>query len=460
MLISLPHPDYLSQVPHWRFIEDVYEGDSAWIEYREDGSAKPRKNAQTYLPKLSGENDPHYQARLLSSHYSDKFARAVRDFVGIIFSNGLTLTGLPDRLLEFWSTLGGDGVNGDRLCAFMAMRALRLGHCFCLVDFPTRDPGVVSHADAIAANRAPYWNMIHPTRVINWSWVQRGRQRHLASVVITHTEQVLTEKGYVEKDFYCRYQPGIYQTFSLKRDNHGNVTEVYHPDKSGLMGQWSRGRFTPFDEIPLVFLGGGDRTAFFKSNPTLLAMARLNVHHYQVKSDHRYKMHKCSFPTPFRVGGDGSNMVIGPGTIVDVPLGGAFGWSEPNSMSLQQSRQEVQDIEAELDILGADFLSKPGDRQAAQTSLIQAAKVESELYLFASDFADGLNAALDWHAKYLGLKSGGKATLNTEFFSEMSADPQLLQALIQMRTNNDLEREELRDIANRKFSLFEETINQ
>ena len=161
-------------------------------------------------------------------------------------------------------------------------------------------------------------------------------------------------------------------------------------------------------------------------------------------------MHTCCFPQPVRVGGDGSPIKLGYNVAVDVPIGGSFGFSEPNANSLAMSRQEVQDLEAEMDFLGADYLVKPGDRQAAQTSIIQATKIESELYLFASDFAAGLTDCLQVHAAYLGLSGGGRAELNTKFFEQISSDPQLLMAFLQMRERGDLSREQLLALAQQK----------
>jgi hypothetical protein len=173
----------------------------------------------------------------------------------------------------------------------------------------------------------------------------------------------------------------------------------------------------------------------------------MNLVHYQVSSDHRKKMHYCSFPTPVRTGGQGEDLILGPRRVVDVPLGGGFGWAEPNSQSLAMSRIEVKDIESAMDFLGADYLVKPSDRQAASTTMVQAKKIESELYLFASDFATGITECLRRHAQWLGLDYGGTATLETKFFDNLASDPQLLLAYTHMRELGDISSKELRQLA-------------
>ncbi len=77
-----------------------------------------------------------------------------------------------------------------------------------------------------------------------------------------------------------------------------DAIEHHLPERSGIMGRRERGQIVPFDHIPLVCLYGGDRGGFFQSNPTLFSLAKLNLIHYQVTSDHRQKMHYCCFPSP------------------------------------------------------------------------------------------------------------------------------------------------------------------
>jgi hypothetical protein len=111
------------------------------------------------------------------------------------------------------------------------------------------------------------------------------------------------------------------------------------------------------------------------------------------------------------------------------------------------SRIEVKDIETAMDFLGADYLVKPTDRQAASTTMVQAKKIESQLYLFASDCATGITECLRRHAQWLGLDYGGTATLETKFFDNLASDPQLLLAYTRLRELGDLSTKELRQLA-------------
>ena len=443
-------------MPAWGRLDDVYHGEKAWCEFTAEGDKRPTARSYNYLPKESGEEPNDYAVRLKQSVFVDKFAQSVRDFVGLVFNNGLRFVGVPDAVMAAWENLDGDGLSGNRLLSQIALKSLRLGHSFVLIDHPGPDPTVRSLLEHRQSKRHPYWVDIHPLQVLNWRVVRRGTAHKLMQVNI-ELEQTVADGAYGEKTErrYLALRPGewMLQRVVQKDREHQPYAEVLD---AGLMGRVVRGRVVPFDHIPLTCIYGGDRQGFFKSNPTLRTLADLNVQHYQVKSDHRQKIHLCCFPQAARVGGDGEDLVLGPKTIVDVPIGGSFSWAEPSSASLAMSRVDLLDLEREMDFLGADYLVKPGDRQAAATTQVQAAKIESELYLFASDLAEGVNDCLRHHAAYLGLDGGGRVELNTKFFEQVAHDPQLLQVFYQMREGGDLTSQDLLRLA-RDRNYFPET---
>lgn len=443
---------HLAQRPAWEFLDDIYNGDRAWTKPGREGAKLATPKSRLYLPQESGEEDKDYQYRLDSSVYVDKFAQSVRDFVGLVFNNGIRLIEVPDAILEHWPSLGSGGVSGQRVMAQLAIASLRRGHTFCLVDYPTLDPSVRSHADYLASARQPFWDLVSPLDVLNWRTARVGSREVLVQATI-QVQQIAPDGSYGEKveTLYKTLFPGGYRLTRITRNEHTGELVAQVVDE-GVMGRRTRDGVVPLPGIPLVCLYGGDRTGFFRSNPTLQTLADLNRSHYSLKSDHRQKMHRCCFPQAVRVGGiDSDPLVLSPKLVIDVPLGGSFGWSGPNPASLTASRQELKDIEQDMDFLSADYLVKPGDRQAAATTQVQAGKIESELYLFAADFSAGINDCLDAHANYLGLPSGGRAELNTKFFQQATDNPQLLQAFIQMRGEGDLTRSEIRRLARDRF---------
>ncbi|MEL7314639.1 MAG: DUF4055 domain-containing protein [Cyanobacteria bacterium J06559_3] len=438
MPISDRHPDYKQSAPVWQYLEDVYQGLLAWAELKPGGAIAPGAKAKNYLPALANESGDDYNRRFRMSHFDDRFASAVRDFAGIVFGNGIKLVDVPQPILDIWSHLGRGGLHGDLFCSRLGQHALRLGHSFVLVDFNPYDAGVRSLADM--GKRHPFWCAFGALQIINWDYISTASADVLTRVVLAY--QARGEAHYLE------LLPGEYRIWRQVEGRDRKVQDVLVD--AGPMGRVVRGRVQPFDFVPLICCYSGDRTGFLKSNPTLWSLAALNIHHYQVSSDHRMKMHTVCYPQPVREGGQGEPLKLGYRLAVDVPIGGRFGYAEANANSLAMSRQEVADIETKMDFLGAEYLVKPRDRQAAATTGVQAAKVESKLFLYAQDFAEGLSRCLDVTAKYLGLDHGGRAVLDTKFFEAAAADPQLLLAYLNMHERELLSRDEVRSLAQEK----------
>lgn len=423
---------YRRQAPLWAYLDDVFVGSEAWLSRNTDGTVSPNAKTATYLPKEPAELPENYKSRLARSPFSDRFAQAIRDFVGLILTNGVKFIEVPDIIQEHWKNIDNAGMPGDAFVAQVAIAAMRRGHSFIMVDASAVPAGnVISISEA--ASRRPYWIHIQAPQVINWRYIVVGGQKILTQATICQTQMIPDgEYGEREETTYLVLRPGRFDTYLI--EGQGEQAKAIHlPQRSGVHGIVKNGRVEPFRFIPLVCDYGGDRQlsdgseGFFESRPPLKVLADLNIAHYQTYSDHRSKIHRCCFPVPVRLGamGDQGDLVLGPDTVVDVPPGGDFGWREPNASSLDKSRQELQDLETAMDFLSGQYLIKPGDRQAAAVSRVQAAKVESSLYLFAQAIVQGVNQALQIHAAYLGLPSGGRIELQTKFYQQ-NQDAQML----------------------------------
>lgn len=437
--MNQPLPDYQCagyrrQVPLWTYLDALYVGDSAWLDRSGDGSVRPNSKAQVYLPKFSREAQSDYVARLLRTPYSDRFAAALRDFIGLIFHNPLAFSeDFPPILHQHFSNLDQQGNEAVVLFSQMALAAMRRGHTFVLIDCPTRLPGQVSLADAQVIR--PYWVHIQPHQVLSWRTVIHNSQRQLSQVVIQQSQLVPDgEFGEQEEISYLVLRPGRYDTYTIEVNpqNKSQRRAIHHPQRSGLSGIIRGNRVEPLPFIPLICLYGGLQTGVFESQPPLKTLADLNATHYQLYSDHLSKIHYCCFPVAVRTGvmAEEEDLILGPGAVVDAPPGGGFLWVEPSASSFAESRREIEALELAMDFLGTQYLVKPSDRQAAQVSLIQAAKVESSLELFARAFTQGLNQALAIHCAYLGLPAAS-LKLDTQFFQQ-SADPNQLQGLVHL----------------------------
>lgn len=414
---------YRAMAPVWRYVDDLFEGSSAWIERLPNGTIKATAKSQIYLPSFSREHPKDYQSRLSATPYVDRFATAIRDFVGLILHNGVRFNNRSPVMAEHWKNIDNRGNSGEVFLSELAIAVMRRGHSFVLVDSPAADSDVVPR---------PYWVHVHAPQVKNWRSENRNGKELLSQVTIERCELV-ADGGFGEKmqTSYLVLSPGRYATYVIEgKGDDQKLVEL--PGRSGVHGVRRGDQIAPLGSLPLVPVYGGSQSGFLQSTIPLKTLADLNLTHYRLFSDHLNKVHLCCFPTPVRVGtmGEQPELVLGPGVTVDVPPGGSFFWSEPQSSSIEQSRRELEAIEVAMDFLGIQYLVKPSDRQAAMVSLIQAAKVESSLELFVRSFIAGVNQALAVHASLID-EPAPTVTLDTRFFAQGTTDPNLLQAYTQ-----------------------------
>ncbi|HEY9747453.1 MAG TPA: DUF4055 domain-containing protein [Allocoleopsis sp.] len=447
---------YRQQASLWRYLDDVFSGSEAWLGRDEQGKIHVTPKAKVYLPQEPAEPGDAYLSRLARSPFDDRFAQSVRKFVNLIFANGVRIEGAPSQLYSqneqglvsgHWLSLDNQGTHGDLFLIELAIAVMRRGHTFLLVDFPPADGVIRTHADFLASGRRPYWVHYHATDVIHWRTTKVGGRTVLAQVTLQERSLIPDgDFGEREETFYRVLRPGRFDVYTIAGEG-SQQRSTHHPDKSGVSGfVQPNGAIQPLRFIPLIPFYGGLREGFFCSRPPLKSLADLNVTHYQVKSDHLQKIHKCCMPIPVirDAFSNGEDVSLGPNTLLHIrdPQGG-FSWEEPSAGSIEQSRKEVLDLEAAMDVLSAAYLSDPGDRQAATTTLMQSVELESSLQAFATQFAEGINQALAIHAFYLGQQSGGRVTLSGEVVREKGRDSQMLLAYSAMGDRRQLSRRSL-----------------
>jgi hypothetical protein len=413
---------YRQMSPVWRYLRDVFDGSEAWLGRDEQGNIHITEKAKTYLPKWASENDKNYLARLASTNFEDRFAQAVRDFVAMILINGIQVEA-PDQVKAHFSDLMDNGSPFEEAIRQLAIAALRDGHTFTLIDYPTAEEAIRTEADFQRSGRRPYWVQYDALSVINWKTEKVAGREQLRMVVLAETViDSASDFEEVEVEQYRVLRPGSWELWRVEKDQQGKEKAVQLD-----------GGLTSLNFIPLACHYGGLKQRFFKSKPPLKALADLNIAHYQTRSDHRTKIHKCSLPVPVlkdSMRPDNEPLVIGPDSFIHLrDPNGSFFWAEPLATSLISSRQEVQDCEAAMDILSASYLLNPSDRQSATATQAQTLKLESSLQGFADQFATGASEALNIHASYLRLPANCAVKLVGDVVREKGRDSQMLLAM-------------------------------
>lgn len=103
---------------------------------------------------------------------------------------------------------------------------------------------------------------------------------------------------------------------------------------------------------------------------------------------------------------------------------------ETTGSGLEQSRQELQDIEQRMAALGLSMLQRQSRAaETAEAKRIDRAVEESELGAFARSLEDAIEDALRFHAMWLDLEGGGSAQVNRDFDTQ-PIDPGAVSVLL------------------------------
>lgn len=446
---------YQEQAPLWAYLDDVFQGSEAWLKRTPEGDVEPTPKAQTYLPKEAAEESGDWLNRLKRSPFDDRFQQSIRKFCNLILANGLLLDSIPDRMLPDLKNIDGQGTSLQQFIYDQGIQTLKHGHSFILVDYPPADETIRSQQDFINSGRRPYWISYKAPDVLHWLTESVAGQIRLIQVTLRETRRIgngaFSES---EETVYRVLRPGSWELWAIDKDQQGKESSRFIDDGT-----------TSLDYIPLVPVYGGLRSGYFTSRPPLKSLADLNVNHYQVKSDHLRKIHLCCLPVPVlkdSLRPENEPLKLGPNSFIHVrDPAGSFFWAEPLATSIIESRNEVNDLEATMDILSAAYLRNPASRQAATTTNAQSAEVESSLQAFADELAQGITNALMFHAAYLGLLGGGTLKLSGDVVKDKGNDSQMLMAITGLAKDDVISKETLlEELQRREFLTAEVDIQQ
>jgi hypothetical protein len=415
------HPDYISSIGLWDYLDDLYYGSDRWLELAKSGF-KPTDKTALYLPRHAAESFENWQSRINQSCYDDLFAKAIRQFVDLIFKNDVNFTSDFDgsEFIFHYENLDNHGSNGDVFFRQAALMAMRLGHCFIFIDLPVVN--AKNYQEYSELSPRPYWSLISPQNLINWDCEFIDNKLVFTLAVIKEEIYIrVGDFGYQKINQYRVYRPGsysIYREIDSKVDNNSdNKTDnkfVLH----------SSGEFiSEYAYIPIVPVFGGSRLGDCISEPPLRGLADKNRILYQLTSDHNRKVSLCCQPVPVlkdSMRGD-EPLEIGPNSFINIrDPNGNFQWVEPLALSLEQSRKDLDDLKASISNDAANFLTSPSDRQTSAATHLLTSPVEASLASFTANFSDGINQAIAIHNLMIDCDCDVKIKLDTKLLS--SAD--------------------------------------
>ena len=385
------HREYDEHYPDWKMCEDAVKGERAIHE-----------GGTLYLPKLAEEPDADYAARVKRTPFFNATKQTLTALVGMMFSKPAVFD-KPAGLDAYLDDIDMDGTPFDEFAERGGVELMKTGKVGLLVDRP---PGIEGEtvAQAEARGLRPSIKRYDAKTIINWRYARVANRSVLVRAVLCeahedyedkiYRELLLTEVGYIQR--LWEIDKAIGKEVQIGAD--------IVPLMNG----------SPLMFIPFYIIGDGC--------PPLLDLVQMNVHHYQVAADYEGGCHLSGLPTAFiyghqkPVGGGEKNIYVGGTTFNILPRPEAKAEFVEVTSEFKALRQNLQDKQAMMAVLGARMLEtqRPGV-EAAETAAIHRKGEEAQLSALARELSQGCTKALAAFAAWANVGGDVSWRLPTDY---------------------------------------------
>jgi len=410
MPVNSTHPQYDQHLTQWQRCRDAV-----------DGSDAIKGRGETYLPRLSEQNDDEYKAYQKRALWYGASARTVQGLTGSIMRKDPSVEvakALDDHLKDVTLT----GISFAAFAKTTLEEVLKTGRYGVLVDMPA----------ATHDTQRPFYAAYTAESIVNWRTVVVNGIHELIFVVLCeHVWEAKAEDPYalecVEQYRVLRIQETLYEveTYRKSKDREGEWIS------QGVLLPTFRGQRLTY--IPFRFFGPNTITPDIEK-PPILDLVDVNLDHYRLSADRKHGLHFCGLPVYFFSGMPektvikiGSSQAI---TATDPNATGAI--LEMNGTGLGALGNEMDKDEKLMAVLGARLLEESKSAiEAADTLTIRHSGEQSVLRSVAGSVSTGLSKLLEWAGLWSGVSpeeaKAATATLNTDFmdakmtFAELEA---------------------------------------
>ena len=487
---SYKNLNYRAQSPIWRRLKAIASG--SWIQYSENGEVKSTKEAERYLIRFEGEENNDYKNRLAQTPFDDKFGQTLEEFTTLSFSGGVEKMQMPFALWHspeetessgfapLWENIDGHHTSGDLFLFSRYKEALRDGHTFVFVDYANVQPATtLAEYREAADQRRPYWIGVEAINVPNWRTERLNGHDTLVQATVRESaiaadpnsdfgeievEQYRTFRLFGDPNDASKPRYVVYQLFQVKEDKRFEDLPKEVRDRVTTENINNIEDFEVIDEgqisiaeIPLYMIHTGNFIKFGISQPSLKALAELNLLLYNSEADLNHIHHLCNIPVLTLDNPNGQvikDIVLSPGRTLDLPAGVQASWLIPSPVTLAFSEQKIDKLEAKIGFLKADYLRKPSDRQTAFTTSAQLATLSSKLELACRNFCDCIKNVLQATGQFLGENFSGYIILNPQV-DQRQGDPNLFAFFRQLQGDGMISTHTLRNLL-KEYSLLPE----
>lgn len=430
MPVSSKHPDYQRHVFQWQKCRDCVIGEDA----------VKAANA-IYLPELTGQNEPMYQAYKHRASFYSASGRTVKGLAGAILRKEPVVE-FPTP--EFMLDVGPRGETVGHVIKNVVEQVITTGRCGVLVDSDQSDEN---------PDGQPYITLYDPETIINWGEEVIEGRRQLTLLVLQETAPIRDDGN---DPFEWEENKERYRVFTLENwdspdpflkvqlwekvqgdddDKESADEDSADPYKgfvllSEVMPRFFGGKSVYY--IPFVFINPGTNGPEIESSP-ILDLVNMNLSHYVNSADHEHGLHFTALPTPWISGVDNTTVLrIGSESAWTLPAPESrCGMLEFSGAGLGAIADTMKAKEEKMAILGARLLeAQKVAQEAAAAIALRHSGEESILSNIVHSINEGLTTALTWLAEWLGQGDQQVSVELNDDFDSGGIDFQTLQQLM------------------------------
>lgn len=403
--ISQTHEEYGEYLAIWKKCRHTYDGDEKMKEQRE-----------TYLPRLTGQDDKEYSRYLNRGLFYNGVGRTVEGMEGMIFRKDMVSV-YPTSMQSIADDFDMQGTSLDDYAKEIVHELTLVNRVGILVDYPRNSTVGLTIADIERIGIRPYASTYKAESILDWRYERVNNRTMLVMVKLKecvtiegeNRDQIrlleLTENG---------YQVSIY----IEKDGEYPETpdDVFIP----LMNN------APMRYLPFVF----DRVIH---KPVLLDLVNVNISHYRSTADYEHGLHFTGLPTAIFWGVQSDSE-----TAITIGAETALAFSDPNGhaeyleftgQGLGALKEALADKKEMMASLGMKTLGAENTRaETATATSIKYATENSVLSTIAKRAGGMLTVAMIIMAEWQRVSGEIKITLNTDFTPE-GITPQLFAEL-------------------------------
>lgn len=390
------------------------------------GTAALRAAGETYLPKEPAESPAAYTVRLGRTFLeAPGLEKAIQQFTDAVFQSDVEVENDTGALRDILDDTDGLGNNVTVFARQVFRSAVSYGMTFIQAGFPDtralaeearqRNGGVLTLADREAMGLRPF--LIHRPRkdVIGWRGRDVGGRMLPDRVRIREMYDEPAQDQWDDDNGRVQVRvltPGAWEIWRLV----------------AATGEWAQadaGDTAPVSRVPLVPLYLDDEHGFFTASPPLLALAWLNLCHWQSSSDQRNILKIARVPLLFGRGftdeevKGGLTLSANQALFTSNPQA-ALQFVEHTGSSIQAGRDDLEALADRMAAWASDFLAQDASPGMAATSkAIDQAQTQSMVQAMANQTADAINAALDIACEWMEAPAGSvRIAINVKSISE------------------------------------------